>query len=274
MMSDRHDNGMGEFDSAWRKWHWAAVHAATYEAEVAAFGSDAVRQPTIKCRAEYVARRHGFAVIVDEVTPMPTTLSLRLGDIAHNYRSALDHLAWSLVARGAKRGALTEAQERRVAFPISRSRADFNQQVARCLPGVPRHEIAVVRRYQVFQRGKTLAPLHALTILAKLSNDDKHRQIQPVPVSPTRGGYKITDIQDCEVTRSPNYGVAKPLEVGTELWLIGVRRTGAQPQLSVEVVYDAQPRLGATTVINWLDEAKATIRRLLCEFGPPVPMSE
>jgi hypothetical protein len=263
---------MGEFDSAWHKWHWAGVHAAAYEAEVAALSRDTVRPPIIKCRAEYLARRHGFAVIVDEVTPVPTTLSLRLGDIAHNYRSALDHLAWSLVARGASGGALTEAQERQVSFPIAANRADFNQRVGRCLPGVPTREIAVIRRYQAFQRGRTLTPLHALTILAKLSNDDKHRQIQPVPVSPTRGWYKITDVKDCEVTRDPKYGVAKPLEVGTELSLIGVRRTGAAPQLSVEVVYDAQPRLGATTVIDWLVEAQTTIGRLLREFGAPVPI--
>src|SRR6201999_3908469 len=73
---------MADLESAWRKWAWAARHAASYESDIERMNESTSPPPVIRCRAEYVARRHGFAVVVEEVTPIPDALSLRLGDIA------------------------------------------------------------------------------------------------------------------------------------------------------------------------------------------------
>jgi hypothetical protein len=78
-------------------------------------------------RADYQPKRHGFAVIVTDIDPMPPIWGLMLGDIANNLRSALDQLAWAIVTRGRKPPAtLSKRQRRQVYFPICKDRDEFN----------------------------------------------------------------------------------------------------------------------------------------------------
>ncbi len=51
--------------------------------------------------------------------PIPTAFALTIGDAVHNLRTALDHATWELVGiDGGK-------QDRRLAFPSSRIKADY-----------------------------------------------------------------------------------------------------------------------------------------------------
>lgn len=86
------------FDSAWLKWGRAIHHATTLQAELAE--ASASSGPLVSVRTEYQSRRHGFAVYATEIREAPAEWGLLVGDIAFNYRSALDHLAWALVTRG------------------------------------------------------------------------------------------------------------------------------------------------------------------------------
>ncbi len=108
------------FASPWLKWGRAAVHAQALHADLDTFGSDGGDQPTFAVRAEYQPKRHGFAVIVADIDPMPPTWGLILGDVANNLRSALDQTAWAIVLRGrTPPDLLTAEQQRKIYFPIS-----------------------------------------------------------------------------------------------------------------------------------------------------------
>lgn len=119
------------FESAWLKWAQAIAHTQTLEAHIAAWTRHDP-DPIRAFRTEYHAKRHGFAVIVEDVAPMPVRWRLLLGDIANNYRAALDHLAWALVSRGRTppgSGKLTRKQEKAVYLPVCQDRKVFNAEV-------------------------------------------------------------------------------------------------------------------------------------------------
>src|SRR5436305_1101517 len=99
----------------------------------------AVAGAVLKLGRLAVNERHGFAVYAADVAPVPTRWGLILGDIANNYRSAIDHLAWALVSRGRTPPAvLTDDQRSAVQFPITQGRRQFNKSLKRRLPGAGR----------------------------------------------------------------------------------------------------------------------------------------
>src|SRR5690348_4586194 len=115
------------FRGSWIKWAHGLSHAQALDADIETFNFHGHRDPLLGVQADYDPRRHGFSVRATEVAPVPSHWGLMLGDVAHNYRSALDHLAWAVVCRGRKPpSALTEGQQRAVQFPIADERAAFN----------------------------------------------------------------------------------------------------------------------------------------------------
>src|SRR5207237_45158 len=78
-------------------------------------------------RTEYDAKRHAVILRVESIKPMPVEWGLRLGDVVHNYRSCLDHVAWAIVRRGRRPPSrLSDWEQSSVYFPISRTRNGFN----------------------------------------------------------------------------------------------------------------------------------------------------
>lgn len=263
----------GPFDSAWLKWAWACSQAEMLYAEIEAFGLNADSHPIVFTRTEYHPRRHGFAMIVDPLTDLPVTWPLRLGDIAFNFRSALDHLAWAVVGRGrTPPHQLTEYQQRSVVFPIEPNRQAFAKNVTRKLPGARRADIAIVRRYQPYLRGPSRASWQCLSILQTINNRDKHQEIRPVLRAPSVLAYTVTSAQDCKVSNVHRVGRAATMEVGTELGLIPVKRTGPNPELKVNVTVSALVCLeNRVTVDQWIQNTRAWIADLLNQFSGPPP---
>jgi hypothetical protein len=255
----------GLFDSAWLKWGRAVVHAEALVKDISRVTTDPDRPSDFTFGYEYNARRHGFVVDVARVEPLPPAWSLMLGDVAANLRSALEHLAWGIVARGrrGKRGLpLTNDEARGVSFPIYGERRQFNGEVDRKLIGADRGDVARVRRVQPYHRGRRGKSRHALFILSALCNADKHRAIEPIRVVPSAGSYQVLEMRDCVPTADSR--IPRPrfitLEVGAELGVVRVRKTGPNPHVEL----DAQLvlRLGVTDRIP-LDEWLATTVRLI-----------
>jgi hypothetical protein len=261
------------FTSAWLKWGWAVVEAEALKADLKAFALNTEREGLVTASHQYDAQHHCFRIRVATIREIPERVSLRLGNVVHNYRSCLDNVAWALVARGRRAGSLTESQESRVAFPLAKERKDFNSAINNRLPGARHADIALVRRYQPYRRGKTLYR-HALAVLATLSNLDKHREIQPVWVIPTGGTYEVTDVTDCVVTRTPKLAQTRPLQVGTEITRIYVRKTGPDPDIQVYFELSGIPALNERLGLQeWLDQTRGYIVTLLQELGDP-PLEE
>lgn len=190
------------FRGAWLKWAHGLRHAQALDADIQAFSFDGHRDPLLGVQADYDPRRHGFSVRATAIAPVPSHWGLMLGDVAHNYRSALDHIAWAVVCRGRKPPTvLPESKHRAVQFPIADERAAFNSSLRRRLPGARRADVGVIRRRQPYHYSTRFQLPHYLTVLAALNNRDKHRTLQPIWVQPTRVDVEITRMQDCLVPR-------------------------------------------------------------------------
>lgn len=118
-------------------------------------------------------------IYAEVVEPPPPMLSVIVGDVLHNLRSALDHLAWELVKRaGGKPG-------RHTSFPICDTEGWWLKEVVHRrrsddrrspLAGIP-PDSAIWRFIQAVQPYKGAVYANSLTALRVLSNADKHRQL-------------------------------------------------------------------------------------------------
>lgn len=106
----------------------------------------------------------------------PPALSVILGDIVHNLRSALDHVAWQLALR------TTDDPYKRTAFPIFvdtslASVKQFNRLVKDVFPDA----IPIIEALQPYHSGEGLAEFDLLWVLHCLWNADKHRLLTTIP---------------------------------------------------------------------------------------------
>jgi hypothetical protein len=202
---------------------------------------------------------------------LPPDWSLRLGDIANNFRASLDHLAWTITERGATPPAtLSEGGQKGVGFPIAPNNSTFNRVIRTRLPGVRRADIAKVRRFQPYVRGQRKRPFQCLSILAWFNNLDKHRTIQPVRGLPTEGAYEIANVKDCIVHSERIRAYSEPLEVDAEVGLVRVKKTGPDPDMDVKLDLTGQITLdNRVTVADWLNQTRRWIFALLQSFDDP-----
>jgi hypothetical protein len=268
------------FDSAWLKWAQAVVHSQTLQRDVEARAGDPDPDPVGAFRTEYQPHRHGFAVIVERVAPIPVGWRLLLGDIANNYRAALDHLAWALVSRGRTppcSGALSRRQEKAVYFPIFEHRAEYNGALARNLPGVRRADAAKVRWCQPYHRSTRTRPRHPLALLAGINARDKHRTIQPLWAFPTRLDIEVTHLRDFALRQEVGWQrKGNALDVDTEVAFLRGWKIGSNPELEIQLHVTAQPTVGhRISVEMWAQMTGITVFNLLRQFsGQPASIHE
>jgi hypothetical protein len=269
------------FDSAWLKWAQAVVNAEVLQVNLNELAGQGILQVPIGMTCEYHPKSHCVVITAGpENVPriFPVHMGLLLGDIVHNFRASLDHLAWAIYKRG-KTPALTEWREQGVYFPITRSNDAFNEALVATpkkrskLPGVRRADIAIARRYQPYKYGKRNLDNHCFVVLDKLANADKHRTIQPVQAVPEKAAFQLLDVRGCKITRLIPRQRRAPLEPGTELVRFYVRKSSrnAEPEIDVEPHFTVDPTIDGR--IKFQDWGYVTIRviaKLLGEFeGPP-----
>jgi hypothetical protein len=264
------------FESAWLKWGRAVVHAQTLKADLDAIGSDGGSQPTFTVEAEYQPKRHGFAVIVTDIDPMPPTWGLLISDIANNLHSALDQTAWAIVTRGrTPPGTLSEKAQRKIYFPICKDRLDFNGSLPTKLPGATRADIARVRRYQPYKHARGIRAWFAFALLAKINAGDKHRTTEPVWALPIRTAIEITHTRDCVVPSRDSAGKRKALKVDTELVFVRARKTGPNPHIEVIPHLATEPAIQEHLLLReWLRVTIFWTDKLLREFSEMPPQIE
>lgn len=132
--------------------------------------------------------RGDWIIAFVEVPPVPAVVPIIFGEVVHNLRSALDHLAWQLVtALGGKPGSHTY-------FPIAYEQTDFERMAftrkdgrgrihkGALHPLAPDHPAArAIRAEQPYRcwrdAGLPDATVELLAVLHRLWNLDKHRVI-------------------------------------------------------------------------------------------------
>jgi hypothetical protein len=130
-------------ESARIKLKRANLHAATARREAKRFYARNPQQtfkvnPVGEERVLGVGDVFAFELMVDKGWPdLPDSFAARFGDAIHNYRSALDHIAWQLVCHGGRPpDVLTERERRRIQFLFCDREEAFAVRAADRLPGV------------------------------------------------------------------------------------------------------------------------------------------
>jgi hypothetical protein len=135
-----------------------------------------------------------YIFVVERLPTVPSHLGLMVGDALHNLRSALDHLAWELVQRGADQN---PKRPNDVMFPTYSTLGGFAGNLKRRLPGVGKTEWAIIERYQPYHRIEE--PMaRDVELLAEFSNTDKHRLIHPVLLGTGSADFGFIPIK-CEI---------------------------------------------------------------------------
>lgn len=174
-----------------------------------------------------------WQIVIHEVDPPPLRMATIVGDHANNLRSALDHLVFELSFLG-KSGAPPGAN---VQWPFCQDSASWVSPhvQTRMLDGVLEEHRQVIERLQPYNQPDL--ERHPLTLLQAVSNDDKHRVVQPVLLAPTSIAFGILAAVDCTIAgdwilNGRLFG--RPLNVGDELARVPITVTGPNPTIEVE----------------------------------------
>jgi hypothetical protein len=256
------------FDSAWLKWGRGVVHGQTAGRTVFRVMQGFQTHAAHTAHVEYSPKHHCVRLVIDSIEPLPPLLGLLIGDVANNFRAALDHLAWALVTtRGRRR--LKPREHAKIYFPIAGRKEDFDAHLV-VSQFLTRADRAIIRRYQPYMSGKRQLPYHCLTPLPGLNSEDKHRGIRPVWAWPQGGALHYNPPIDCEITRVPMRAKGIILEPGAEIQRIYVRRTGPNPHVHMEASLRLLPTLdGKVALVEWLERTTYFIAGLLFEFAEP-----
>jgi hypothetical protein len=164
----------------------------------------------------------------------PLGWSVAIGEIVHNLRSALDHLACQLfLASGG-----TDCEKPRTAFPIHPNGSDssFRRWLRKNLPGLGREMVAELRDLQPYKRKDPQRD--PLAILNRLSNEDKHRLLVPTFAATVPGSTGMIgnrELRDVDPVPSGNFDLpAGPLLEDAPLAEVDFRITGPDPHVEVE----------------------------------------
>jgi hypothetical protein len=179
-----------------------------------------------------------ISVLVDSVVGLPLSLGLSIGDAIHNYRSALDQLIFELafVDSGG-------VERERTAFPASLTFENFSGSYVqqRMLEGLMVKHKTMLKRFQPYRTRRASRHRHPIAVLDDLSNDDKHRLIQPALYCPNEivlafppGGLGRHCRWDTQRKLRVFSVLGRPLDPGTEIFRLPVEITGPNPQMHVK----------------------------------------
>jgi hypothetical protein len=199
----------------------------------------------------------------------PLRWGVLIGDVVHNMRSALDHLAWQLVLLNAAQPTT------RTQFPIYGDEAAYRRESAQqVVDGISDDDKAAIEELQPFRHPRGADKPHHLSVLQELSNVDKHRVVHTTLVQTAGSQFRIYGLEDVSGIRDlrPQFGV---LEDGAEIVRIGVVAAGASPRLQVDaeldldvVFADDESAVYDESVLGVLLELREYVGAIIDRFAP------
>jgi hypothetical protein len=157
----------GAFSGIWLKVDRTEQHLDTLKGEIERF----LKTKPYGIRADYQERDREVFVFTTVREPCPEMWGVVVGEIAHNLRSALDHLLWEMVVLNT--GSAPPGEESQ--FPIFRTKPGYDNGAGRRIRGVSPEAAALIESLQPFAtREDASSPLWHLR---HISNFDKHRTL-------------------------------------------------------------------------------------------------
>ncbi len=164
-MADRFDGIRLKIKRAWEQ-------LDALKRDVKAFTHSDVYSP----RIEFNSQRRKITIKLQVSSPVDLMWSVRIGEIVHNFRSALDNTVYQLVVSKVPARLVT----RKNGFPIFQNYGEFVSRSPSYLTNVQPDAIAIIHSEQPFPEsngGTGEGVKSPLWHLAELSNIDKHRVI-------------------------------------------------------------------------------------------------
>jgi hypothetical protein len=202
----------------------------------------------------------------------PVDWGVKIGEIAHNLHSALDHFIWQAVFHETGK----PPTNIKLAFPIYLSRVGFEKNAAPKTKGLSAATRALIQEVQPFVTGKNAED--PLWHLHQLSIHDKHHSVSFAATIPTKG------VLTCRVlpTYVRSIGL-KPLEDKAEVFAVGYnRRRFSTPasfarmgmdvdaEFTTTIAFRQPPELYCASVIDVLRECGSRVSEVLNSIEPQV----
>lgn len=197
--------------------------------------------------------------VFDIQTP-PAEIGLLAGDVIHNLRSALDHLAYQLVyVNGA-------THSKQTAFPIWDSDSEYNAQRARRVKGMAQSAIDAIDASEPYQGGKGAG----LWVLHYLDIADKHHALLTPLINVTEASFTIPgfwerDYKGVGGVAFPNFG--KSLKDGD---VVAIREATMDNDmnLTLDIAFTEPEVIEGKPVIKTLQRLVDLVDNLLLNFKP------
>lgn len=221
-----------ELDGAHQKVGWGRHHAELFDRETdRLYGPEG--NPPFTIDLQFDPKKSRFLAWVETVNEDTGDLPLILGDALHNFRSALDHIAWQLARR--QQGRVPRSP---VSFPIAPTPGRFHSPaVWTQLWEIGPREREMIENLQPYRQVFTGDLVHPLALLGARNNQDKHRLLHVVGLANNEMTVTPLAPSDCAVVGYeilPSV-IDHPLKPKMELFRIMVRMTGPHPHLGVKM---------------------------------------
>ena len=165
-------------------------------------------------------------VVTDPVPVDP--FAVIIGDVLHNMRSTLDHIAYALAATHTR--PLPDDIAKESEFPIYRYESN---QLARRIRGIHPDAQAILKTLQPYNRGDDFAS-HPLWALYELSNIDKHRLLLVGAVGSLAAGFSPDLFRNCLLGDVDVYGGI----IESEAIVVRYRAVPKDPSKEMHVEFD------------------------------------
>lgn len=192
----------------------------------------------------------------------PPHLSVVIGDVVNNLRSALDHLAWQLVLAN---GGTPRSDRPATQFPIRLKQRDRSGNVRppEVAGGVAPAVVAELDQLQPYQR--RLDPeKHPLALLAELSNVDKHRTLHTTALHTLQSEVTLITTDGRRLPGTPASGPVKHGEVLAVFPLTHDDVANADP--SAEIEAKGRDFLALEAAGSWGDEPVTQLLERLVKY--------
>jgi hypothetical protein len=161
-------------------------HIVDLDNAMRAFFDDSSNCPPMVSTFDEDSGFHIFRVgsVPAQLHEIQVEASLRVGDVVHDLRSALDHLVWQLSLAGGR--GIEPQNALSIQFPIANSAQVFESVRRRALRNVSTDYQDAIESFQPYHEGAGRPDsysgpyIHQLTLLRQLSNVDKHRLLTTV----------------------------------------------------------------------------------------------
>jgi hypothetical protein len=241
----------------------AEEHREVLDREVAAW----LEAHPIPFRAEYDPQTGSHIARITAVPqPVPTLRwGVIIGDVIHNLRSALDHLAWELAHWGGR----TPSDPEGVKFPIADTLATFGSgAAARATKQMDPAHVAKVESLQPYhaQSGPdryTGTYIHPLAFVRDLSNADKHRLPTPILAVSQRFDFAI-GAPPLNLSAFLGEGMLNTLEVGTSIMRLIARPEDKDVQAEGHMTPGIL--LPESRGLDHLERARAFVEKVVSEL--------